>query len=444
MTAYWCPTAWLPQGPTARVRLVVAGPVITVVQPGVDPAPDDVVLPGVVLPGLANAHSHAFHRALRGRTTGQGDFWTWRAQMYAVASVLTPDSYFELARAVYAEMVLAGVTAVGEFHYLHHGAGGVRYDDPNAMGEALRAAARDAGLRLTLLDTCYLTAGIGRQTSGVQLRFDDGDGAAWAERVTALRPDAGFRVGAGVHSVRAVPRRQIALVADWARAQGVPCHTHLSEQPAENDACQAGYGLTPTQVLAEAGALGGLSTVVHAVHLTPGDIAAIGASGTTSCLCPTTERDLGDGIAPAAALRAMGSPLCLGSDQQATTDLLAKAHALEMHERLTSGRRGVFDPMDLMAALTTGGHRSIGWPEAGALSVGAAADLVAVRLDTVRTAGALPSQVALVAGAADVDTVIVGGEPVVQAGAHRMGDVGELLGRAIGKLRADERPCGEP
>lgn len=436
-TTFWCPTAWLPGGPADRVRITATGGVIASVEVGAEPAGTDVALAGIVLPGFANAHSHAFHRALRGRThAAGGDFWTWRRQMYAVAGALTPDSYYELARAAYAEMVLAGVTAVGEFHYLHHQAGGRRYADPNAMGLALRAAAREAGLRLTLLDTCYLTGGIGVPLAGVQERFGDGDVAGWAERVGELRPGDGFRVGAAVHSVRAASPDQCAAVADWARSRQAPLHVHLSEQPAENDACLAAYGASPARVLADAGALGPGSTVVHAVHLAADDVAAIGASGTTVCLCPTTERDLADGLAPAAALFAAGSPLCLGSDQHASTDLLGEAAALESHERLASGRRGVLAPADLVVALTAAGHRAIGWPEAGVLAVGAPADLVAIRLDTVRTAGALPAQVVMVAGAADVDTVVVGGEVVVTGGRHRLGDVGALLGSAIAHLFA--------
>lgn len=437
-TAYWCDAAALPDGPADRVRITVVGGVITAVERGAERTADDVVLPGVVLPGFANAHSHAFHRALRGHTHGAGgDFWSWREQMYALAGALDPSNLYALARAVYAEMVLAGVTAVGEFHYVHHPASGGRYDDPNAMGHALRSAAQDAGLRLTLLDTCYLAGGVGEPLEGVARRFSDGDADQWAERVEGLRPEAGFRVGAAVHSVRAVPPEQVTVVAAWARERGVPRHAHLSEQPAENEACQAAFGCSPTALLDSGGFLGPGSTVVHAVHLTGADVQRIGASGTSSCLCPTTERDLADGIAPAAALAAAGSALCVGSDQHATIDLLAEVQALEMHERLASGRRGVFAPADLRTALTAAGHRAIGWPEAGVLAVGAPADLVAVRTDTVRTAGADPDQLVLVAGAGDVDTVVVGGEVVVRGSAHRLGDVAALLTDAVGALRRE-------
>lgn len=436
--SYWCHAAALPDGLAERVRIDVADGVITAVVSGTDRADGDVVLPGVTLPGFANAHSHAFHRALRGHThAGGGDFWSWREQMYALAGALTPESLYALARAVYAEMVLAGVTAVGEFHYVHHPADGGRYDDPNAMGHALRTAARDAGLRLTLLDTCYLTGGIGVPVEGVARRFSDGDADRWAGRVGDLREGPAFRVGAAVHSVRAVPPEQVAAVAAWARERGAPLHAHLSEQRAENEACQAAYGRSPTALLDDRGFLGPGSTVVHAVHVSDGDIQRIGTTGTTSCLCPTTERDLADGIAPAAALATAGSPLCVGSDQHASVDLLAEVQALEMHERLTSGRRGVLSPAELRTALSGAGHRAIGWPEAGGLAVGASADLVAVRTDTVRTSGADPDQLVLVAGAGDVDTVVIGGDVAVRGGYHRIGDVARLLAGAVATLRRD-------
>jgi formiminoglutamate deiminase len=392
-------------------------------------------LPGVVLPGFANAHSHAFHRALRGRTQGNGGtFWTWREAMYQVAARLDPDSYLALARAAYAEMALAGVTAVGEFHYLHHAPGGARYADPNAMGEALRQAAADAGVRLTLLDTCYLAGGLGAAghtpLAGPQLRFGDGDAEAWAARVASLKPSHGMTIGAAIHSVRAVPRDQLGTVV--AAAAGRPLHVHVSEQPAENEACLARYGTTPTGLLADEGALGPLTTAVHATHLTAADVSALGAAGTTACFCPTTERDLADGIGPARALRDAGAALSLGSDQQAVTDLIEEARGLEMNERLASGQRGRFTPAELLRALTA--HASLGWPDTGRLAAGAPADLVAVRLDTVRTAGTDPGQVLFAATAADVDTVITGGEVIVSGGRHRLGDVGRLLGTAIGGL----------
>jgi formiminoglutamate deiminase len=429
---YHAAHALLPGGPAREVTFeIVDGRFTTVTA---DTAPGSATrLPGVVLPGFANAHSHAFHRALRGRTHGDGStFWTWRRRMYDVAERLDPDSYYALARATYAEMALAGITGVGEFHYLHHDPAGHRYADPNAMAESLRAAAADAGVRLTVLDACYLAGGLEADghtgLQGVQRRFGDGDVAAWAARVGGLRESPGMRVGAAIHSVRAVPRE--ALAAVHAAAAGRPLHAHVSEQPAENEACRAFYGCTPTELLAAAGVVDDTFTAVHATHLAAADLQLLGGARAVACFCPTTERDLADGIGPASALRAAGARLSLGSDQHAVIDLLEEARALEMHERLASLRRGQLQPADLLAALTA--HGTIGWPDAGRLEPGARADLVAVRLDTVRTAGILPGQVVLAATAADVDTVIVDGTPVVTGGAHRLGDVGALLGTAIG------------
>jgi formiminoglutamate deiminase len=396
---------------------------------------DAQVLPGVVLPGFANAHSHAFHRALRGRThDGGGTFWTWRERMYAIAAQLDPDSYLALATATYAEMALAGITTVGEFHYLHHAPHGASYDDPNAMGVALRQAAADAGIRLTLLDTCYVTGGLSgdghTQLDTTQQRFGDGDADRWAERVAGLKESAGMRLGAAIHSVRAVPREQLGVVAR--AATGRPLHVHVSEQPAENEACQGFYGMTPTALLDVEGVLGSWTTAVHATHMTDKDIATLGSTRSTVCFCPTTERDLADGIGPARALRDAGSPLSLGSDQHAVIDLFEETRALEMHERLDSLQRGRFRPGELLSAATR--HESLGWDDAGRLEVGARADLVAVRLNSPRTAGSAPKQILMSATAADVDTVIVDGRTVVAGGQHLLGDVGSLLQKAIDPL----------
>ncbi|WP_203432710.1 formimidoylglutamate deiminase [Jiangella asiatica] len=432
---FWAELAWVGDVPAAQVRIEVDDGVIVAVVPGTDPATGDERLPGIVLPGFANAHSHAFHRALRGRThTGRGSFWTWRTSMYALAERLTPDSYHRLALAVYAEMALAGVTVVGEFHYLHHGPGGAPYADPNAMAAALRQAAADAGVRLTLLDTCYLTGGIGQPLGGAQLRFGDGTAVRWAERASDLRDDPMTRVGAAIHSVRAVPPDAVAVVAEWAARRGAPLHVHLSEQVAENEATLAAYGRTPARLLADHGALTDRTTAVHANHVDDGDIALLGAARSAVCACPTTEQDLADGLSPARALASAGSPLCLGSDQHAVVDLLAEARLLEMHERLGTGRRGSFTPAELVAALTHRGHTALGWPGNGRIAVGAAADLVAVRTDTVRTAGTDPAQIALTAGAADVHTVVAGGRTIVRDGRHERGDVAGLFAEAIDPL----------
>ena len=430
-TTYWCEYAWLNGTVESGVALGAGDDgCLTSVRTGVEAPPrGSVPLRGLTLPGLANAHSHAFHRALRGTVqVGSGTFWTWRETMYQAASRLTPDSYHALARAVYAEMALAGITCVGEFHYLHHGPGGERYADPNAMGHALVAAAAEAGIRITLLDTAYLASGIGPRGRGQPLdrqqsRFSDGTAQAWAERASAFTPEGTHaRRGAAVHSVRAVPARELATVAEWAGERGVPLHVHLSEQRAENEACERAHGLTPTALLAEHGVLGPRTTAVHATHLTPTDIRTLGGGGTGVCVCPTTERDLADGIGPAPALQAAGASLSLGSDSHAVIDLFEEARALELDERLRSRTRGHWTAQQLLRAATEDGCAALGWGEAGRLEQGALADFVTVALDSVRTAGPaarLAGEAAVYAAtSADVRHTVVGGRHIVRDGAH--------------------------
>jgi formiminoglutamate deiminase len=390
---YWLEHAWLDPAVEPGVALEVADGRITAVRTGVDaPPPGAEVLHGLTLPGLANAHSHAFHRALRGTVQiGSGTFWTWREVMYSFADRLTPDTYHALARAVYAEMALAGVTAVGEFHYVHHAPGGIPYADPNAMGEALIAAAAEAGIRITLLDTAYLSAGFGQPPDTHQLRFSDGTAEAWAERCSVLKERDHARIGAAIHSVRAVPADQLATVARWAQERRAPLHVHLSEQTAENDACRQAHGRTPTRLLADHGVLGPRTTGVHNTHLTDEDIRLIGSTGTGTCMCPTTERDLADGIGPAPALQAAGSPLSLGSDSHAVIDLFEEARAMELNERLRTRTRGHWTAAALLRAASADGHAALGWDGAGALEPGALADFTTIALDSVRTSATEPT-----------------------------------------------------
>ncbi|MFN2561495.1 MAG: formimidoylglutamate deiminase [Jatrophihabitans sp.] len=433
MTSYFAELALLPDGLADNVRFDVADGRFTAVIPNSE-ATGVRRLPGIVLPGFANCHSHAFHRALRGRTHDEGGtFWTWRERMYALAAGLDPDRYLALARATYAEMALAGATAVGEFHYLHHAPGGRPYADPNAMGDALRAAAAEAGIRLTLFDTCYLAGGLDANghlpPDARQLRFSDATVSAWAERATARRGDANTCLGVAIHSVRAVPRDALPTVGAAAAADGAPLHVHVSEQVAENEACLEHYGMSPTALLEDAGVLGPATTAVHATHVTAADVQSLAERAATVCLCPTTERDLADGIGPARQFFDAAVPISLGSDQHAVMDLFEEARGVELHERLQSQQRGRFLPAELLGMLTA--HDSIGWPDAGQLVAGRRADLVAVRLDSVRTAGSGPDQVIYAAGAPDVDTVLVDGRIVVQDGQHVLGDVGALLATAI-------------
>ncbi len=443
MTGWYAEMAWLPGGVTPGVRIETISGRIVEVAPG-EPRAGDTRLSGLVLPGMANSHSHAFHRALRGRTHDQGGtFWTWRERMYHLCDTLDPDSYVELARATFAEMVLAGYTVVGEFHYLHHDRGGARYADPCAMEKAVISAAEQAGIRLTLLDTLYLCGGLDAETghtplNPTQTRFADADVAGWADRVAGLaagRFGPTVRVGAAVHSVRAVPASALAEVGTVRDDLGLASvHAHVSEQPAENAAATGFYGLTPTQLVERAGLLDDRFTAVHATHLSRADIDALAAAGSCAGFCPTTERDLADGIGPASELAATGVPLCLGSDQHVVLDPFAEIAALEGHDRLATLKRGRFSPVELIRIAGGNGYRSLGWGDGGTLAVGSLADFIAVATESVRTAGSAADQVPLSAAAADVRDVVIGGSHVVSAGQHRLGDVAGLLADSITPL----------
>jgi formiminoglutamate deiminase len=411
---FWCELAWLDRAPVTGVLLEHRAGVITALASGSPAPPDAHRLSGLVLPGLANAHSHAFHRALRGRTHGGGGtFWTWREAMYGVARRLDEQRYHELATAAFTEMLCAGWTAVAEFHYLP------------GLADAVRAAADRVGIRLVLLETLYLAGGIGREPDPVQQRFAAGGFDGWADRVAAGRDTD----GAAVHSVRAVPLDALRRVRGVVGSR--PLHVHLSEQPAENDACRDAYGTTPTQVLAAAEVLGPHTTAVHATHLDPADVSTLGATGTGVCFCPTTEADLADGIGPARELVDAGCRLSLGSDQHAVVDPFAEARGVEHGERLRTGHRGRFSPAELVAALGSGGHAALGLP-GGSLVVGAPCDLVVVRLDSARTAGTDPAQLVMAAAAADVREVVVAGRVLVRDARHvELGDPGPRLATAV-------------
>ena len=449
MTArYWCEWAWL-GGPRAEPDVVIEvnGDRIADVAAGVRTRPEDAVpLAGLTLPALANAHSHAFHRALRGRThCGRGNFWTWRDLMYRAAASLDPDRYYRLARAVFAEMALAGVGVVGEFHYVHHRPDGRAYDAPNAMGEALVGAARDAGVRLTLLDTLYLHGGLDSGSAGgysplrpEQARFSDGSTERWAERVENLAAAVSgpaVKVGTAVHSVRAVDPASIKVAVDWARDRDAPLHFHASEQPAENEQCLAVHGRTPVEVIAEASGLGPGTTLVHTTHVTEQDRALIGEAGAHCCFCPTTEHDLADGVGPAEALARAGARLCVGSDSHAVIDLFEEVRAVELDQRAASGGRGVFAAEELATMATAAGYRSLGWPDGGTLEAGALADFATVGLDSVRLAGidddSALAGVVFAATAADVRHLVVGGRAIVRGGAHTSINAASELRAAI-------------
>ncbi len=449
----WCETAVVEGRLVDRVEVAISDGRFETVAVGVGPSPGAERRRGVTLPGFANAHSHAFHRVLRGRTQAdRGSFWTWRELMYSVAERLDPESYHRLARSVFAEMACAGFTAVGEFHYLHHQPDGTPYGDANAMGAALIAAASEAGIRITLLDTIYQHGGLDggghRPVEGAQVRYRDASVDAWRDRVDALAAAVSgcdhALAGAAIHSVRAVDDAGLGAVASWSADTDGVVHAHVSEQPAENDACRAHYGVSPTGRFEHHGLLGPTFTAVHATHLSTSDLRTLGNTGGHVCFCPTTERDLGDGIGPSTGLVEAGSRLTLGSDSHAVIDPWEEARLVELHERLRSLTRGSHRSGELLAMATGNGHRSLGWSDAGAIAVGRRADLVTVDLQSIRTAGAVdrtgPDPLAglvFAATAADITDVMVDGRPVVTDRRHATVDAATELAASTEELTSN-------
>jgi formiminoglutamate deiminase len=332
-------------------------------------APSDAVaLKGWTIPGLANVHSHAFQRLLRGEIeSGGGDFWEWRERMYRFTQ-WEPADYFKHARLVFREMLEAGITAVGEFHYLHsHG---------NELGEALIDAATEEGIRITLIDACYLRGGLdGRPLDVEQLTFSDGDADAWARRIDDLSDGDGVRIAAAIHSVRAVDPESMRIVATYARERRAPLHIHLAEQPAEVEECLAVEGCTPAELLEREGILGPDLTAIHAIHLSERDVNLLGAGQVGVCACPTTERDLGDRVGPLQALSQAGCAISVGSDSNVVIDMLQEARAVDLDQRRATGRRVLHQPLELLEAATVNGMRALGW-EAGELKPGMLADFI--------------------------------------------------------------------
>ena len=371
------------------------------------PAPEGAIaLKGWTIPGLANAHSHAFQRLLRGEIeSGGGDFWEWRARMYRFTE-WDPADYMKHARLVFREMLEAGITAAGEFHYLHrHG---------NLLGKALIDAAREEGIRLTLIDACYLRGGLdGRPLEAEQLTFSDGDADSWARRVDELRDSEGVRIAAAIHSVRAVDSESMRIVATYARERRIPLHIHLAEQIAEVEECLAVEGCTPAELLDREGILGPDLTAVHAIQVSEHDIELLGENHVTVCACPTTERDLGDRVGPLVALTEAGCGLAAGSDSNAVTDILEEARALELDQRRATGGRVLHQPEDLLRAATAGGMQSLGW-EAGELRPGMLADFITLDQTNSLWRELSPSYIVYGFSAGDVVNVVVGGETVVQ------------------------------
>lgn len=411
MSGFWCELAWIDDAPVKSVALDCDRQgLIEKVQVGADPGTRQR-LTGLVIPGLANCHSHVFHRSLRGQAESGGDFWAWRESMYRVADTLEPDSLFDLAKETYREMVESGFTAVGEFHYLHNRPGGRPYEPSHQMTSALQSAAAGAGIRLTILVAAYFHGGIGKELTRSQSRFSDQTPLGTGRRFEHLATDSNTRKGGAIHSLRTVTPTEVAELLPYFADH--PFHIHVSEQPAENRATETAYQGSPINVLNRIGALSSDSTLIHAIHTTSDDIELVRAAGSTVCACPTTEADLGDGIGPFRAMSEVGVPLVVGSDQNTRIDPFEEVQRLELDQRLATGRRQLFTGAELIKALTIDGYRSLGWPEGGEIAPGRLCDLVAIRLDSRRTKGTDGSMIPMVARSDDVVSVVVGGRVVV-------------------------------
>jgi len=403
-----------------------------------------------LLPGLVNAHSHAFQRVIRGRTehrtrNEKDSFWTWREMMYSAATRLDPDDVYDASRMAFLEMVLTGVTAVGEFHYLHRAPDGSEYDDPNLLAKEVLRAASDVGLRIALLRVAYARSGYELDPNPQQARFIEPNPELYLKHLQKLRSDLADRsgsawVGVAPHSVRAVPLAYLKSIVSYANDEGLPTHMHVAEQPAEISACIQEYGRSPVALLASEGLLHERFTAVHAIHVTPKAVHALAEARAMVCACPTTERNLGDGVAPADLFFADDIRISLGSDSQVQIDLLEDARELEYHLRLQKMERAILSPEEddsrsalaarLFDCATINGAASIGAPS-GTLGPGRSADFFTVDLDDPSIAGAADDDLlaAIVFGLSKtaVRDVVIGGRQIVSEGRHP--DQDEIIGR---------------
>lgn len=388
-----------------------------------------------LLPGLANAHSHTFQRLFRGRAEGRkvgGDtFWTWREQMYRAAAFVTPESLYDVARATFLEMLASGITVVGEFHYLHNDANGKPYSNPNELALKVMRAAESVGIRICLLRSAYMRAGYRKDPHAGQRRFYESREKA-AANVEALKMAAvqikNATVGLAPHSIRAVPLDAMKELAAVAGKHQMPLHMHVSEQIAENEACLAEYGETPIELFNDHGLLTRNTTLIHAIHLTGPEMDEVAAGGATICSCPTTERNLGDGIFPANVAARLGIPVAFGTDSQAQIDILEDARQSEYHLRLVAQQRGMLDQIGgqeigtrLLRCATASGYSALG-VAGGELKPGQPGDFFTLDLNDLALLGvdeqSLASQVAFASSRAAVRDVAVAGKLILVDGHH--------------------------
>ncbi|MDQ2925010.1 MAG: formimidoylglutamate deiminase [Acidobacteriota bacterium] len=406
--------------------------------PGHSPAAIVELKNKAVLPGFVNVHSHAFQRLIRGksesRVTSGKDFWSWRGTMYHAAASLSPQDVYDVARMAFLEMVKSGTTTVGEFHYLHTAPDGTPYDDPNLLGRKVIDAARSVGIRIVLLRSAYLRSGFELPRDPGQTRFFE-TASGFCKNAEALigaysHDPHGVRFGIAPHSVRAVPLDALHQIVAWARSKGLPVHMHVAEQLAENAACVREYGKTPLALLHDEHLLGPDFTAVHAIHITDEEIAMLADAHATICACPTTERNLGDGILAADKAMRTGIPIALGSDSQAQIDPLEDARQLDYHLRLTQQQRAILDQIEdrplaarLFACATVNGARSLGL-DSGLFTQGSSADFITVDLNDLSIAGhrgddLLPI-LAFGLNRSAIKDVFVGGQQILREGKHAL------------------------
>ena len=412
MTRYWAPAAWIAGGWRRDVLLEVdANGHWATVAPGVLAPHDAERLAGPVLPGLVDAHSHAFQRAFAGlaerrdgRPDESDDFWSWRDRMYKVANAVTPESLRAIAAHLYVELLRGGYTQVCEFHYLQHQADGTPYDDPLALSMALADAAADAGIGLTLLPVLYERAGFNAPTlRDDQRRFHAGAQDVWrrSQDFTARVAAAGraslvpLNAGLAIHSVRAAAADSIAQLRELAHGFDGPIHVHVSEQRAELRDCVAATGLTPVAWLAKQGWLDARWQLVHATHVDAAEIAATAASGAGVVICPGTEGNLGDGFTDLPAWLEAGVDLAIGSDSNVTRSWREELRWMEYGQRLRLERRNVCaqparaqpdTAASLFERARAGGGRAAGHARWG-LEAGARADLLVIDPDDASLLG---------------------------------------------------------
>jgi formimidoylglutamate deiminase len=363
-------------------------------------------MPGcALLPGMIDIHSHSFQRALRGKAESRRrsgpDFWSWRNIMYRCALALSPEDIYDVARMAFLEMMLAGITTVGEFHYLHRSPSGSGYSDPNLLAKQVVRAAESVGIRIVLLRCAYVRAGFELAPDPGQIRFIEPDAERFLrdaetlkDEIAAMPATIGF--GLAPHSIRAVPREYLKTISAWAQGYGMPLHMHVAEQPAEIEACVAEYGVTPFELLDQLGLLTPNFTAIHAIHLQPGEMERMGQGRITVGACPTTERNLGDGILCADDLIDAGVSIAFGTDSHTQTDALENVRELESNLRLRHLQRAVLDgrqgeslPALLFDFATRSGARSL-HVDTGYFDLGKPADFFTVDLSDCSIAGSVP------------------------------------------------------